>query len=61
MSLPEGFDFVTQRELKMFGFIIYIKKKWLKPGMVTEPASSVLRRLSTQYSLGLLPILDSLV
>lgn len=43
MSLPEGFDFVTQRDLKMFGFIIYIKKKWLKPGVVTGAC-----KLSTQ-------------
>lgn len=43
MSLPEGCDFVTQRDLKMFGFIIYIKKKWLKPGVVTGAC-----KLSTQ-------------
>lgn len=41
--LPEGFDFVTQRDLKMFGFIICIKKKWLKPGVVTGTC-----KLSTQ-------------
>lgn len=43
MSLSEGFDLVTQRDLKMFSSIIYIKKKWLKPGVVTGAC-----KLSTQ-------------